>query len=349
MSWGAGLRGFLMKKGMSRWAGIVMLFLSLPCFSACKPASPPRPPEEVRLQLKWIHQAQFAGFYMAREKGHYAREGLKVTFLEGGPGIDNAGNVLSGKADFGVLSPEDLLIHRGHGDPLTALAAIYRRSAVVFVAQSDSGIEKPSDFIGRTVAAKGERGTLEFYLQFLAMMDKLGIDTKRIKIVPFDSEYKGFLKGEVQVTPCYATAGLIKLRGQGLKLNLIRPDDYGVHFYSDILVAAEGLIDKNPDLVLRFVRASLRGWQEVVEDYTRAVQVVLHFTEQKNLELQTAMMEAMLPLVHTGEDHLGWMKPEIWQGMADLLAKEGFIKKSFNVAPAYSLRFIHELYGKKPL
>ncbi len=76
----------------------------------CGRSQPPKAPDEVKLQLKWLHQAQFAGFYMAQEKGYYAKENIKVTFLEGGQDVDIAGSVISGKADFGVVSPEEILI-----------------------------------------------------------------------------------------------------------------------------------------------------------------------------------------------------------------------------------------------
>ena len=162
----------------------------------CGKSQPPKAPDEVKLQLKWLHQAQFAGFYMAQEKGYYAKENIKVTFLEGGPDVDIAGNVISGKADFGVMTPEYILTNRSMGVPLTALAAIYRRSAVVFAARADSGIVRPSDFTGKTVAAAGQGGSMEFELQLRAMMKKLKQDISKVKIVPYDPTYANFYSGE---------------------------------------------------------------------------------------------------------------------------------------------------------
>jgi NitT/TauT family transport system substrate-binding protein len=338
------------KKRENLRIGLIWFYLSVLCFwglSGCKPTPPPKPLDEVRLQLKWIHQAQFAGFYVAQEKGHYAREGLKVTFLEGGPGVDNAGMVLTGKADFVVMSPEDLLLRRSQGAPLTALAAIYRRSAVIFAARADSGIIKPQDFKGKTVAAAGEGGSKEFHLQLRAMMKRLGIDPNQIKVIPYDSSYKSFYEGAAQITPCYATSGLIKIRQKGIKLNLIWPGDYGIHFYSDTLAATDKLISENPGLIARFLWASLKGWQDAVEDYQKAVIITMKYAQSQNPDLQTAMMEAMLPLVHTGEDHIGWMKPEVWQGMYDTLFQQEILEKPFDVNRAFTLRFLDEIYGGK--
>jgi len=324
--------------------------LLLSCFLlfGCGPSQPPKPPDEVTLQLKWVHLPQFSGFYMAQEKGYYAEENIKVTFLEGGQEIDNAERVISGKADFGVLSPEDILVMRSQGKPLTAIAAIYRRSAAVFVAMADSGIVRPADFPGKTVAVVGKGGAVrEFELQFYAMMKKLGLNCENLKMIDFDPDYAAFYNGQADVTAAYATTGLIKMRRKGLRLNLIWPFDYGVHFYSDTLSAAERLISEKPDLVIRFLRATLRGWKEAVEDSQQAVAVTLKYSRIKDPELLTAMMEAMLPLVHTGEDRIGWMKTEVWQGMYQVLLEQRSLPRSFDVNQAYTMRFLKEIYGEK--
>ena len=327
---------------------IFLILLIMIAVVACQPQQAKRAPEEITLQLKWLHQAQFAGFYMAEEKGYYAKENIKVTFLEGGQGIDIAQRVVSGQADFGVLTPEFIFMTRSQGAPLTAIASIYRRSAVTFVAMANSGIVRPSDFIGKTVATRDEVGSQkDFELQFSAMMKKLELAVSKVKIVSYDPAYTAFYNGKVEVTPCYSTGGLIKMRQKGLKLNLILPSDYGIHFYSDTLATTDRLISEKPDLVTRFLRATLRGWQDAIEDYRQAVTVTLKYTQVADREMQTAMMEAMLPLVHTGEDQIGWMKAEVWQGMYQILLEQKLLARPFDINQAYNLRFLKEIYGGK--
>lgn len=333
-----------MRKIAIAWVGLILSGLLL---LDCGVSQPPKPPDEVKLQLKWLHQAQFAGFYMAHEKGYYAKENIKIKFLEGGQGLDMAQRVLSGQADFGVLTPEFIFTTRSQGAPLKAIASIYRRSAVVFVAMANSGIVRPSDFIGKTVATGDSGGNEDFNLQFYAMMNRLGLAASKVKVVPYDPAYTAFYNGKVAVTPCYSTGGLIRIRQKGLKLNLIWPSDYGIHFYSDTLAATDRLISENPDLVTRFLRATLRGWQDAIEDYRQAVTVTLKYAEIKDSQLQTAMMEAMLPLVHTGEDQVGWMKPEVWQGMYQILLEQRLLARPIDLNEAYTLRFLKEIYGEK--
>jgi len=324
-----------------------LLILSCIMIFGCSESQPPKAPDEVKLQLKWLHQAQFAGFYMAQEKGYYAKENIKITFLEGGQGIDILGSVISGKADFGVMTPESVLIDRSRNVPLTALAAIYRRSALVFAARAESGIIRPHDFAGKTVAVAGHGGIREFEIQLRAMMKKLKIDIMKTNIVPFDPKFEGFYSGKTDVIASYYTGGIIKIKKKGLKLNLIWPGDYGVNFYSDILVTTDKMISDQPDLVKRFMRATLKGWQDAVGDYRQAVIVTLKYAKDTDSETQTTMMEAMLPLVHTGEDQIGWMKPNIWHDMYATMLEQGLLEKPFDVDQAYNMMFIKEIYGGK--
>ena len=324
------------------------LFLSGLLLIGCEPSQPKKPPDEVKLQLKWLHQAQFAGFYMAQEKGYYDQENIKVTFLEGGQKIDIAQRVISGEADFGVLTPEFICKMRSREKRSPPIAAIYRRSAVVFAAMADSGIMRPSDFTGKTVATGDPGGSQkDFELQFHAMMKRLGLATSKVKIAPYDPAYTAFYDGKVEITPCYSTGGLIKMRQKGLKLNLIWPSDYGIHFYSDTLATTDRLISEKPDLVTRFLRATLKGWQDAVEDHKQAVTISLKYAQIKDPGLQTAMMEAMLPMVHTGEDRIGWMKSEVWQGMYRILLEQKLLNGPFDIDRAYTLRFLKEIYGEK--
>jgi len=325
---------------------IMVAMLAAALLAGCTP-KPQAPPDEVTLQLKWVHQAQFAGFYLAQEKGYYAQENLKVNFVEGGQGVDMLDRLATGQADFAICSPDDLLVRRSQEMPVTAIAAIYRRSAVVLLSMADSGIVRPQDFTGKTAAAIARGSAAEFEIQFRAMMTKLGLDISQVKLIPYDANYTAFLAGEVQVTPAYSTGGLIRLRQKGARLNLIWPRDYGIHFYSDVLATTDKMIAENPDLVTRFLRASLKGWQDAIGDYEQGIAITMKYASLADKQLQTAMMEAMLPLVHTGEDHIGWMKADVWDGMYQILLEQGIITAPFDVNQAYTTRFLEDIYGAK--
>jgi NitT/TauT family transport system substrate-binding protein len=330
-----------MKKIMIFCISSILLILLI---SACKPQEVKIPPDKVTVQLKWVHQAQFAGIYMAQDKGYYAEENLKVNFLEAGLNTDLIEQLTNGKADFAVTSPEELIVKRSQGYPVTAIAAIYRRSAVVFVSKADSGIINPAGFINKTVSVSEYR---DFEIQFYSMMEKLGLDISMVKLVPYDPDYTGFYNGDVDVTPAYLTAGVIKIEQKGYKLNIIWPGDYGVHFYSDILVCSDNLIVSNPDLTERFLKATLKGWQDAIGNEEATITVIMKYAKVQDLKLQSEMMEAQIPLVHTGEDQIGWMKGEQWKDMYRVLAEYGLIAMPFDFTKLYDMQFLEKIYGGK--
>ncbi|WP_459903813.1 ABC transporter substrate-binding protein [Desulfosarcina cetonica] len=282
--------------------------------------------EKIRVQLKWIHQAQFAGFYVAMDKGYYAKEDLDVVLIPNNGKTDLVSAITSGVADVAVLSPEDIIIRRNQGIPIKAIAAIYRRSAVVYLSMPGSGILRPQDFVGKTIASAGQQGSVrDFEFQLDAMIKTLGMDMALIRNVPYDPEYKGFYNGSVDVTAAYATGGLIKVRQKGYAPNIIWPGDYKVRFYSDTLATTDQMVDRQSEKLFRFLRASLKGWQTAVGDPTGTIETIMKYAQTKDRKIQTAMFEAMLPLVHTGEDMIGWMRPKDWHDMHQMLAEQGLI------------------------
>lgn len=321
------------------------VFLTAAVVAGCGLQEIEEPPDEVSLQLKWVHQAQFAGFYVAQEKGYYAEENIEVTFIEGGPGIDTVEQVAAGAGDFGVVAPDAILVQRSQGKPVVAIAVVYRRSPMAFVALAESGIDRPADFLGQTVAIGGN---IDATLPFEAMLKRLGLDIHQVEIAPSSYDYTAFYSGEVDIVSAYSTGGLIRMRQAGYQLNLIWPSDYGVHLYADTLITTDELVSENPELVIRFLRATLRGWRKAIEDPEGAVAATLQYAKEADLELQTQMMEVSLPLVHTGEDQIGWMRDEIWFGMHDMLLERGILPAPLDLDHVYTMKFLEEIYGAAP-
>ena len=327
---------------MKRIATIsAVLFLAMALLAACAPEEVEKPPDQISVHLSWVHQAGFAGLYMAQERGYYAEENIEATFIEGGPGIDPVERVVAGQVEFGLDRAEKILVRSSRGEPVVAIATIYRHNPLAFVVMADSGIERPVDFLGRTAAIRGGNGELPFQ----AMMTKLGLDTNQVEIVPYSYDYTPFYNGEVDITVAYLNGGLIRMRQKGYQVNLIWPSDYGVHLYGQTLFTTNQLIVENPDLVTRFLRATLRGWREAVEEPEAAAEITLKYAKEADAELQTRMMEASVPLIHTGEDQIGWMRAEVWQGMHDILLEQGLLDGPVDLDGVYTMEFLQKIYG----
>ncbi len=325
-----------------RTVGTSLLVLTL--LAACGTKDKKPAPDNVIVQLKWVHQAQFVGFYVAQEQGFYADENIAITLVEGGPNISIIDQVSTGQANFGVDAPEYILAARSQGKTVVAIAVIYRNNPMAFVTLANSGIVRPSDFLGHTAGVGGADGEL----QLVAMMKKLNLDMTQVEILPYTRDYTAFYNGEIDIMQAYSTSGLIRMRRDGYAVNLIWPSNYGVHLYADTLLTTDQLISENPDLVERFLRATLNGWREAVENPDVAVQDTLKYVPDPDVDLQTAMMEASIPLVHTGEDQIGWMKSDVWSGMYQMLLDQDLLDRPFDVSTVYTMRFLDNIYGKTP-
>jgi NitT/TauT family transport system substrate-binding protein len=314
---------------------IASLIVSL---AACNPLAPARL-TPVTVQLLWTHNAEFAGFYAADKNGYYADEGLAVSFVEGGVEVDYLSPVASGAAQFGDAGADELLAARAAGKPLRAIATIYRRSPQAFVALTSSGITRPQDFVGKTIRISSSSAG-----SFHAMMARVGIRPDQYTEVALPSDLSLFASGQAPVWSVYTINFAVTLQQAGYKLNFIYPDDYGIHFYADSIFTSDELLAKNPDLVQRFLRATLKGWTYAVENPAAVGPLVLKYAPGADPALETAKMTAALPLVNTGEDHIGWMRSDVWATMEQTLREQKVITAPVDVAQVYTMQFLNEIY-----
>lgn len=287
------------------------------------------------VQLRWLHQAQFAGMYAAAEEGLYRDAGLEVTFIEGGAGKDVLAEVVSGRADIGVAGGMAVLEGRARGDSVKAVAAIYRRSPEAFVALASSGIRSPRDFVGRRVSREpGDVALLH------AMTRAVGVDPAQYVEQRSTDNIADLVSGETDVINAFLMNEPDRLRGAGHEVTVFSPDDYGVHAYADVLVATDATLASDGERVERFVAATLAGWQYAVDNPGEVARLVRRYNAAADDEHETRFMAISRPLIHTGEDQIGAMRSAIWHGMAALLEAEGLIPTGFDPDSAYTSAFL---------
>jgi NitT/TauT family transport system substrate-binding protein len=316
----------------------ILLFLTM--MAACKPAgSPAVSLTPVKVQLRWTHQAQFAGFYAADQEGYYKAEGLAVSLIEGGPQVDYMQPVIDGAAQFGVANADGLILARASGKPLRAVATIYRHSPAVYMTLASSGITRPQDFVGKTIEV-GLTGVPNLRI----LMARAGIRPDQYTVVTSTPDLTPFYSGAVDVRSVFITNEVITAQAAGYKVNIISPDDYGIHYYADTIFTTDDTIAANSDLVLRFLRATLKGWTYAVENPQEIGAMVVKYNPNADTALENSKMTASLPLVNTGEDHIGWMRPELWAGMEQTLSEQGVLTTPLDVTQVYTMQFLEKIY-----
>jgi ABC-type nitrate/sulfonate/bicarbonate transport system substrate-binding protein len=230
------------------------------------------------------------------------------------------------------------------GRPVTAIATLYRRHPLAFITLADSGITRPHDFPGHTIRTLVPGSSA---VAFEAMMARLGLDSDSVEQVDVGFDLSPFFAGELDIWPAFMNSTVLTAREQGYQVNLILPEDYGVHLYGYTLFTTEQLIRENPDLVLRFLRATLQGWQWAVENPEEAGPLALKYDPELDAAHQVAVMEASVPLIHTGEDQIGWMRAEVWEGMHDILLEQGLLDEPLDVDKVYTMEFLQKVYGRE--
>lgn len=260
--------------------GMLVLVMSLSVGSGAQDLVP------VRLQLQWVAQSQFAGYYAAVAQGFYEAEGLDVTILEGAVEIVPQQVVASGGAEFGIAWVPKVLESREAGADLVNIAQIFQRSGTLEVSFVDAGIESVADLAGKRVGTWGFGNEHELFAALRAEgIDPDDADAVTIVQQPFDMSL--LINGEVDAAQAMtyneyaqvleqvneATGELY----QPEELNVINFNDVGTAMLQDhIFTNAEWLAEEgNEEIAVKFIKASLMGWLYCRDNFDECVEIVL--------------------------------------------------------------------------
>jgi NitT/TauT family transport system substrate-binding protein len=351
-------------------AGLLLVVVAVLVFGATFLANAAQGVEEVTVVLKWLPQAQFAGYYVADEMGFYEDEGLHVTIVPGGAGAEPQDLVAAGSAEFGVTWLGILLEARDQGVPLVNIAQVFQSSGFRYITRADSGIASPADLRGHTVEVW--YGGNEVPL--LALLQKHGLDPDSdltLRSQAFDMD--AFLNRNVDASAAMTYNELNVVResivAQSLNIGLdellamtpdayrtaeagVRPDDQltifdvnadGVAMLEDMIFTSEPFLSgaANRDIAVRFVRASLRGWEYARDHRSEAVEIVLAQGAAGSMSPlhQALMLDAVIELIWASGGELGYLEPALFEQTADIALQFGVIEK-----PASSAAYSHEIW-----
>jgi ABC-type nitrate/sulfonate/bicarbonate transport system substrate-binding protein len=293
--------------------------------------------EAVTVRLKWFHQAQFAGFYVAKEKDLYKSAGLNVDIQPGGPDFPAVQMVTGGNEQFGVTGADQILIARSKGVPVVALAVIFRRNPFVLFSLAKSGVKTPADYVGKNIGVK-IGGNEE--LIYRAVLAKAGVDKTRLNEVPVKFDITPLLAGAVDVWPGYLINEVLAAKEKGFDVNVISPADYGIDLYADTLFTTEKMLQQNPEIVRKFVTATLKGWSSAIAAPEEAAQITVKYGAKLTYDHELAMMKASLPLLQPDAQPVGWMEAANWSATQKLLVEAGFQKAPVDVSKAFTTEFL---------
>ena len=259
---------------------IVFLFLSATAQGA-------QQLQQVSLQLQWKHQFEFAGFYMAKEKGYYAEAGLDVDLREYDKKFDLVETVLQGKATFGVWD-SNLIAKRLEGKPLVLLANYFKYSPLVIVADKD--IHSPADLRGKKVmmAAK-DVGNINFRQMFRSF----NIDPERdFTLISQHYNIDDFIAGNVDAISIFLTNEAWELNISKTPYNIINTGNFVAGSYDLTLFTSEAFAREHPQIMADFSAASRRGWEYALAHPEEAVDLILEKYNSQNKQRRQLLFEA---------------------------------------------------------
>jgi NitT/TauT family transport system substrate-binding protein len=298
-----------------------------------------QPKDEVTLQLKWVTQAQFAGYYAALEQGYYDEENLDVEIKVGGPDITPEQVVASGQAEFGIDWLPSLLATRDQGGDLVNIAQVFERSGMTEVTWKDSGITDVADMKGKKVGVWCCGNEFELF----AALTKNGIDPKdksEVTIVnqPFDMNL--FLQRQVDAAAAMTYNELAQVLEQENPetgqlytlddLNVITMEEAGTAMLEDgVFVRGDWIAEEgNGDIATRFLTASLKGWIFCRDNPEECLQIVLDNGPTLGEGHQRWQLNEINALIWPNEGRFGVMDEEDFQRTADIAEQFGVIKQA---------------------
>lgn len=257
--------------------------------------------EPISIQLKWLPQSQFMGYYVAAARGYYEDEGLAVTIIPGGGDITETAAVYSGQVDVGVTWVANLIVARANGLDLVDVAQVYQRSGLVLVTKKASGIAKGADITNSTKVGNWMGGN-EYEIKALFSVLP-GVDNAK-PLIQQGFDMNDFDNGNITAASAmtYNELGLVRnsyegALGYGDSVNVIDMNAEGVAMLEDCMFVRESWAKTNKDKLVRFIRASLRGWREAVANPAEAARIVFEAGSSVSGPHQRYMAEEVAKLV----------------------------------------------------
>jgi len=292
--------------------GVIILILS----------SAPGRGEEMRkvvLQLKWLHQFQFAGYYAAEKLGYYKNENLEVVIKPGGPWVNVVEEVISGRSNFGV-GTSDVLLDYAKGKPVVVLGVIYQHSPIILLMKSKNPTATMEELIGQKVMIEPSSADIS------VMFRRSGLSDRRINIMAHSNRIEDLINGKIKAVSAYITTEPYFLENTGVPYIVFSPRSYGIDFYGDNFFTSKEMINKDEKTVRSFRNATIRGWEYakanpdmviewILKEYNPSISKdFLKFEANRSIDLMTNLVKP------------GFMNHDRWNFIAETYHEAGMLE-----------------------
>ncbi|MBK5104881.1 MAG: ABC transporter substrate-binding protein [Burkholderiales bacterium] len=325
---------------LSATTALCLFFASLGIASAA---------DKVILRINFTPWGMHAPYFGGRAQGFYAQEGIELEIRPPSSGQQNEVFIGSGREQFGLTNADSFVKARGSGIPIVAVMANQPDNPFAIISLKKSGITGPEKLKGAKIAwfPANVVGLLD------PVLEKGGLTRKDVQLVNVarGSEVQMLAAGQVDALFGYSFGQALTLEMRGFPVNVMPVRDYGVKFYGTVIYTNEALLKSNPDLVKRFVRATMKSQIWTHENVETAMKEVIAVSPDRNLELESRKMRLIYSLYNTPDysERFGLMNDAKWQSSIDILAASGDLPKKPSPGEMYTNSIVESLEEARTL
>ncbi len=331
---------------MKRWAvraaaGLALGLLALGWGAGAAPAAERT---RVKIAMDWIIGGRHAPWFVAAERGFYAEEGLDVEVLRGFGNANTVQRVVSGEVQFAYTDFSTSILARAEGNKVKTVAMILGRNPQTFFSLKKTGITKPKDLEGRTIVSNAGSAAPKLFPVFAEIN---GVDAGKVRWVTVEPAAKAsmLISGSADVVEYFLMQRPLLEREAGKLggINTMHWADHGFQVYSNGVTVVEDYLAKNGDLVRRFLRASLKGFQRTFDDPNEAVALVRKSHPTLDPEVTRVEVDILKLLVLTDDAKthgIGWMDEAKVKSARDIMARVYGLKTPVQTGDVYTNEYL---------
>lgn len=323
---------------------ILLMLIAAVVLSACGSASAdetPFPEDDlllVRLPMGYIPNVQYAPFYVAVEKGYYRDAGFKIDF-DYSFETDGVALVAANQLPFAVVSGEQVLLARSQGLPVVYVMAWYQQYPISVIAKSQENLTTPADLAGKRIGLPGLFGAN--YIGLKVLLYQVGLDEKDVTLDAIGfNQVEALSADQEDAVVVYTANEPVQLRAQGYDLTEFKVSDY-VQLAANGLITNEELIRQKPDMVRRFVEATVKGIQYTIDHPDEAYEISKKYVENLASADEAVQKQVLAAsIVMWQGERLGYSDPLAWKNMQDVLLRMGQIPAPLVLDDAFTNDFL---------
>lgn len=245
---------------------------------------------KITLQLDWLNQFQFAGYYTAKEKGFYKNNNLDVIIKEFSNNVSLVENVINNSNTYGI-GKSSLIIDKLHNKNIVLLAAIYQNSPMTLITLKKSKINTLLDLKNKKVMLTSDaKDTVSIH----SMIKSQNLQLENIEFIPHSFNLEDLINGKTDAMACYLSNEPFILKNRNIEFNIFNPSDYGFDFYGGILFTSNYELENNPKRVKDFHTASMQGWNYAFSNIEETAKLIYEKYNTQNKSLESLIYEGQI-------------------------------------------------------